>query len=612
MRISIILLISMMVLVLYSCSAAGGGGGDDKRHNAGDTVTITPLAMLDGIPTPESYGITAGFNDITYSRPDTERLISLIEQAQGLAESELSSYDELVSAISEADAEYENFITMLTYLSIKTSADLTDSYYTAEYSELSEATSEISDAVEELLVSAARSEHAEKLEKNLFGEGFIEQYSSERLTDRAVELLREETRLENEYRMLSPATVLIEYGGVRESYQAIAERLMSQGNTSELELQKQLAACTLLYQRERLTSARGIYVELLKVRRLIADELGYESYTEYAYETIYHDYTPEDMESLCDSVAKYIVPVMSTLDDKVFYNYFTKNKASSLSSGTLHSALGGLYRGIDRELAGIYGFMEHYSLIDVAEESEERDSGAYTTYIDAINSPFIFMSSSGSITDFAVLSHEFGHFYDSFINGGERASLDLLELSSQSLELLTLDMLKLTLDESSFKYLYYYEMRSALTTLIYQSFYSAFEHAAYSLSYSEISDERLCELVSQQAARMNLSRSYFNDLSYILTDQTVMYPHYSQSYAVSLIPSLEIYFTECESDGAGLAIYKNVIARDGDTDLFMQLKSAQLSSPFDSKVIKSIANEIHFSILGYHYYKEFDYGQNAA
>ncbi|MBQ7387262.1 MAG: hypothetical protein IJW03_03750 [Clostridia bacterium] len=612
MRISLLILIGMLSLLLYSCAA--GACDNPPYTKSPDSVgkaPFTPPKALDDIPTPDSYDKTTSFDSLTYRRPDTAALIVLIEQADELARSESTSYDELAAAIEKANDSYTDFSTMLTYLTLKTSADSSDSFYAAEYSLLTESATKIKDAVEELFVSAAGSKHAQRLENEIFGEGFVEKYSSEKLTDRAVELLRAETALENEYRELSPSTVMIRYDGKHASYSAIRDYVSRLYSSKSEKCAAELSKCEKLYKTELERNTKRIFIELLRVRRLIADELGYDSYTEYAYETIYHDYSPEDMENFCENVAKYVIPVISGLDDKVFYNYFTKNAPSAIDVTSLTSALGSVYRGIDRDLAGIYGFMEHYSLLDVAKSSQNRDNGAYTTYIDGLSAPFIFMSAEGSLTDYSVLSHEFGHFYDSFINKGTGASMDLLEVSSTSLELLTLNMLERALDEEDYRYLHYYQMRRSLNTMIYQSFYSTFEHLAYSLDYTEITEEKLCELVREAAKEMNLPMNYFNDLGYVLTDHTILYPHYSQSYALSLIPSLEIYFAECEENGRGLELYKMLVNRDGDNDFISQIKMAQLSSPFDEEHIKSIVDNIHFSILGYHYYKN-EGNQNAA
>ena len=77
--------------------------------------------------------------------------------------------------------------------------------------------------------------------------------------------------------------------------------------------------------------------------------------------------------------------------------------------------------------------------------------------------------------------HEFGHFADNYINHGASVSLDLAEISSQALELLTLDMMRDTLPDRSYRLLEYYEMYNALEVLLMQGFYAMFEHLVYEI-----------------------------------------------------------------------------------------------------------------------------------
>ena len=75
-----------------------------------------------------------------------------------------------------------------------------------------------------------------------------------------------------------------------------------------------------------------------------------------------------------------------------------------------------VYRDIDPELLDVYSYMLQHGLYDIADESANRFSGAFTTYIYSNNSPFIFMSAEGKIVDYMTLAHEVGHFYDGYVN----------------------------------------------------------------------------------------------------------------------------------------------------------------------------------------------------
>ena len=70
---------------------------------------------------------------------------------------------------------------------------------------------------------------------------------------------------------------------------------------------------------------------------------------------------------------------------------------------------------------------------------------------------------------------------------------------------------------------------------------------------------------------------------------------------------------ETEGKG-GLEAYKSLIDRaDLDLTFTEYLEGAGLCSPFDEDILRNIANELHYYILGYHYYRDSDdEGCNAA
>ena len=605
----LLLYILILTLILSGCGAASSSGNSSDlgyETEEEEDTTVTLPSPIDNIPTPDSYEREkVRFSDVEYVRPDTQALLDMITSLKDAMSSSEITYEDQLAMLYDIDGQYMSYTTMKTYLNIMTSHDSTSEYYRAEYDAVSGAQASLSDAIDDLCVAAAQSEHCDEFERDYFGAGFLEKYKDgEKISTRAAELLAAETALENEYRALSPSTVEIYYAGVTETYESAIARIENKYRVDSFEKMRALAECERRYSEKRTELAKSIFIELVRTRRLIADEMGYDSYTELAYDTIYHDYTPEDMERFTKNVKDYIVPVYASLADKVFYNYFTKKSAPTLNTDELIANLSALYAGTDREIAGIFGFMQHYGLFDVAISDANRDGGAFTTYFDKYDAPFIFMSADGTIRDYAVLAHEFGHFADSFINFDSSASIDLHEISSQGLELLTLGSLEGVIPDHQYQYLLYSEMENALLLMIYQSFYSSFEHYIYALEYDEISEESLNAAVSRAASDLSLASGYYNDISFMMIDHIVLYPHYVQSYSVSIVPSLEIYFLE-EETGHGYGAYTSLITRDSKGDFIYQLKSAGLSDPFDGEHLKSIADKIHFSILGCHYYTEF-------
>ena len=228
------------------------------------------------------------------------------------------------------------------------------------------------------------------------------------------------------------------------------------------------------------------------------------------------------------------------------------------------------------------------------------------------------MTSTGFIRDYPTLSHEFGHFLDGYVNYGNDASLSVSEISSQALELLTLTKLKNNIHARYYLYLEYYTMFTYLNSvLLTQSFYSAFEHMAYELSYDDITEERLEKTVEDAFTLVFGNEMYIDgDLSYVTIAHTFLYPFYVESYVSAGLVSLDIFFMESSMTGTagnGFAVYDALIDRGDDELGFIELlDKVGLDSPFSSGKVKEIADNIYFQIVGKRYYNTGDNGIGAA
>lgn len=222
------------------------------------------------------------------------------------------------------------------------------------------------------------------------------------------------------------------------------------------------------------------------------------------------------------------------------------------------------------------------------------------------------MTSKGNIEDYLTLSHEYGHFLDAYINGGLDAPLDLSEISSQAFELITLAGLEGLVSSSEIKYLEYYKMFEVLDVLLTQGLYSTFEHLAYQLEYDDITAENLNECAALASEKM-FGTVFYNDFAAMLMQHTMVYPHYVQSYCISLISSLEIYFMELEDKDSGRDVYLDLISRDEGIErtTLEELEAVGLTSPFNEKLLIRLLDAIHYKVIGAHYFTEMG-GNNAA
>ncbi len=616
--IALAILILFLVSLLLSCAKhhdEDPENPDKGNQNIGGNEPQTPAAPTITVPEYKDYGRgTADFEDIIYERPSVIALVSSYAELTEKIEKGSLSADEIISALKSLEEPHNNIISMYTLAEINHYKDTSEEFWQAEYEYLSTSYPSFTQAVEELLVTCARSPLKATLEGEYFGYSLDEYVDGGKYTNEAVKLLQKEAELEAEYSGLSTSNITIVYpeingfsasGTVEDVYKAAAAKfgIGTKGyNDAVLMINS-------LYQTALENAQKPIYIDLIKVRRLIADELGYETYTEYAYEIHGYDYTERDMLSLLSDVSEYISPVARQLENSVFQSYFPTNRQPSLDRVTMINTLLDVYKETDSTLYDIYCYMLQHGLYDINEKSDNRFSGAFTTYIKSNNSPYLFMNTSGYIKDYSVLSHEFGHFADEYINCGASSALHVSEISSQSLEFLTLLSLEKKLSTNEYTYLKLYSMRSALNNIFAsQSCYAMFEHIAYGLEYDEINERSLNESVND--AVKYIFGSDINttaDLTDMIMTHTVLQPLYVESYVSSGLVSLDIFFNECEmtgTPGTGYAQYKSLIER-GEKDMTFTelLEKSELDSPFEDGKVKRIANNIHYFLVGSYYFK---------
>lgn len=587
----------------------GNGDNPTDSNDGEDDATIT-------VPIYKDYERgTVDFAKIEYKRPSiSEVILDFDDVSESISKNEIS-YDKQLEMIFALEADYLNVLTMAAYANILSSLNTSDQKWNDEYEYITTEYPSFTKAIENLYVTAANSPYAERFEDDYFGDDLIEEYKDGgEYTDKIVELMSMEARLESEYYAISPATVVITYGGITDTQEKILEYYKSKYGEASVKYISAENECRALYEKAADKKYRELLVDLFKIRRIISDEFGYESYADFAYKSIYHDYSQDKFESFISGISSYVVPVYSRLTDYVFSQYQKTYVPDRLSNVQL---INGAYEMLGKSsnslLYEMYSYMLQHSLYSIEKENDTRFSGAFTSYLGTYKAPFIFMSTGGDVTDYLTLFHEFGHFADYYINEDSTTSLDLSEVSSQALELLSLTMLDGAVSNDMLEFLTYYEMESALSVLIFQGFYAEFEHIAYTIPYSSINEENLNLAVSRAAYKLGLNSLALSDIYYVMIPHIFLYPYYVQSYCTSIAVALEIYFMEDNKSGSGFDAYMNLIDREDDSLSFEEyIKNAGLTSPFEKDYLKKIANKVYYKILGSHYFNELDNSHNAA
>lgn len=611
--LALLIAMSMLLPTVFTLSSCGDdyyeydpeedeGGNDGPQRPDGEKDT-TPVLV---VPPYKDYGRPAvSFEDMVYSRPDIEALSSaFLALSQKIEDSQIA-YDASLAEIEALEEPYEHVVTMYSYANIRNNKDNSDSYWNGEYKFISTSYPSFAKAVEELFVSCARSSNAERYEEDYFGDGLIEQYrDGGKYTAEVVALMEKEAELETDYSSFSTENVEITIDGETNTVDYFLSQYKDRYGEDTDRYEIKHSYCLALYNNRVSELSVPMLVELIKVRRQIADALGYDSYATLAYKSLYHDYSEDDALEFVKGIADNIVPLYQKLSNDIFRQQTIPAGVNGIHRNTVLNNLYSLYGGMNGELSDAFSFMLSQKLFDIAPEAANRYSGAFSIYLDKYDSPYVFVTTRGNVFDYMTVSHEFGHFTDSYLNYGDKTSLDMSEVYSQGLELLTALSLGETLGEQIQSYLVDTEIDEMLYNMISQGFYALFECEAYSLSYDEITEARLVGIVESVAERFSLDPTAIGGLTAVTTTHIMLYPFYVQSYAVSAASALEIYFLEEGKAGDGLAAYMALLKREGDNpDFNTALNNAGIASPFENGYLRRLVNKVHRHFYGTDYYK---------
>lgn len=307
-----------------------------------------------------------------------------------------------------------------------------------------------------------------------------------------------------------------------------------------------------------------IYVELVTLRREIAEYYGYDNYAEYAYENVYfRDYGLEQAQVFCDQVKRFAPRYY----EQVYYNNNAGGYADVQMDGQeLVDTLGAYVDRIDPLVEEAWDFLaenELYSLCD----SAVCMNGGYTSTIPSTGAPYIYMSLAGGSQDFCVLSHEFGHFVDAWLTPVPNylvsgANFDLAEIHSNGLEVL---------------YSHYYDdifgdgasmaeyglLGEQLNSVVEGCVYDEFQRRVYEAE--NITLEDVNRIYSEVCVEYGQYDEVYEDSWWVFVGHNFDSPMYYISYAASAIAALQIWEMSRSDYDAAVDVWLSVV-REGAYD----------------------------------------------
>lgn len=357
------------------------------------------------------------------------------------------------------------------------------------------------------------------------------------------------------------ATALVGYDEQTDRQREITERV------SELTLQYNALIMEYLSYDEETEKIGALYRELVDLHNEEAQSAGYKDYADYAYEASYgRDFTPNDAAALCEAVKPYARQYFGSL----YYNEATYADFSADTDLTEQELVGLVTQYMPRvsdDAAKAAAYMEKHGLYFMDSAERVSDLG-FTTTLDQYNAPFIYLALYGDQNDIQSMFHEFGHYYDAYVNPVPDlllsvGSLDIFEIHSTGMEALSTgwyeDIYGEDADLARIRFL-----DSALYTVFSGCLFDEFQRVVY--ADPTLTPEQISQTFVTIARSYGL-RSFGKEFSHywMQVNHNFESPFYYISYAVSMLASLQIY-EMAENDWASAADFYNDLVSLGAYD----------------------------------------------
>ena len=491
------------------------------------------------------------FDDMPYERPDAAAF-------RGIAEKTIRTmrdgggYRRTVAMLDELFSRYYSMNTMASIADIRSCRNLADEYWAAEYAACLSALTEIGDIMEDVYLACGASPYGERLEREYFGPGFMAEYgenAEEKLSEAFTALAEQENALLVEYRN-TVAEPMISVHGVEVPLYDVMYDVWGQRDYDNL---------MNTYYEKYNPILGDLYLRLMSVRKAQAKELGYGSYAEMMFDIGFdRDYSVEEGRAFIESVKRWIVPAYARLMDG---EKQTELLEGYISDAQLYGALETVARGFGGEIGQAYDFMRRNSLSDLTMSDSKADM-SFTTYLDDYEAPFLFVDPYGDRSDIVTVTHEFGHYAEAYISCNAYRSMDLAEVFSQAMQLLSLRPLRDVLGEQGVEQLRLLNMYEFLDTFLWQTLYAEFELRAYALENPRAAD--LNALMWELYKEYGLDTIWSEESTVDWIDITHFFeqPFYVISYPVSACCALELYERELQESGKGLESYLQLADSD--------------------------------------------------
>jgi M3 family oligoendopeptidase len=551
------------------------------------------------------------FHQITYTRPDlgtiTQEFGTLLEKFSNAGDAAGQS-----AVIRQINGIRNAFETMWNVASVKYTLDTTNEAYQQE-NDFFDNNSPVfkglvTDFYNAILGSPFRKELEKEFGKQLFS---IAEMSVKTFSPAVVEELKKENQLSSEYTKLL-ASASIPFGDRNLNLSELGPYL----NSDKREERKAANEGMYKFFANNSEAFDSIFDQLVKLRTVIAQKLGYKNFVELGYYRMLRgDYNAGMVADYRSQVKEHIVPIATRLrerqakrlglDKLLYYDealfFRTGNANPKGDPEWIVSNAKKMYEELSPETRQFFNFMIDNEMMDLVSR-KGKATGGYCTFISDYKSPFIFSNFNGTTHDIIVLTHEAGHAFQVFESRNYDVpeyhfpTYEACEIHSMSMEFLTWPWMDLFFMEDTDKFKFSH-VSKAVQFIPYGVAVDEFQHWIY-----ENPDAAPKE---RNAAWRSIEKKYLPHRIYDNNEflenggywqqQRHIYgmPFYYIDYTLAQTCAFQFWKKANEDRKKALEDYIRLCKAGGSKSFLELVELADLTSPFRGGCLESVAGEIH-------------------
>ncbi len=544
------------------------------------------------------------FKDIKYVRPNLDEIKEkYIESITKFKEaSSFEGQDEVFTSLNEMRSEFD---TMMNLVYIRHSTNTFDEFYDKEKDYLNEISPTIEKLFSDFIKVFLKSEFINDF-KEKYGENLIDVYrlKNKIISDDVIELIAKENKLSSEYGKLM-GTGMVEF----DSKEMPLAFLIKYFKSLDRDVRREANEVHAAYFDKHSEEFDRIFDELVHTRHEIAKRLGYENFIQLGYDRLGRaSYTHKEVAEYREKIIKYVVPEAVKLLDKkremleldTLYNY---DAVITFKDGDPKPVGGEEY--LVKEAKKMYEDMssETGELMNALIDGEYFDlsarkgkaPGGYCTFIEGAKMPFIYSNFNGTQGDVDVLTHEFGHSFQTYMSMNIEPmdirfpGYEAAEIHSMSMEYLAYPYMKSFFGDD-YKKSYYSHMAFNILFLPYGACVDEFQHRVY--------EEPNMTPAERKALWTDLEKKYTPALKYedtslmnkgirwIWQSHIFHNPFYYIDYTLAEVVAMQVYKRDLEDHKYAWDSYIKMCKVGGKYAFEDIVKIGGFNSPFEGDTLK--------------------------